>query len=372
MLAEPAWLLVGAKVERELDDLCDIWAPARVTEISESGVLVEYEDGLTEAGIPFSELRPVSELSRDESASEALSHSAAKTSNAISGEVEAVPEATRETQLAELQEVIQLWTTSTSDTAAVDTVGEMHNQVGSQDYRDAMAAGSQQNVICTNGIIMHEASMSSRHCKLALQYGNILWIAGAALAKFLSWHATDNAESSLHRARGNVRVLELGAGTGVVGLTLARLGAAVTFTDNEAEVIALLERNIQANELGEHAHTHLLDFGDPATYLLEEFDVIVAADVLYTREQTAKLAHTLNAHVMPGMEVFLSYEKRKVCHQAFFTQVMSMGFEVERLEDISGHAVWDATYMAAQVYSRSLGFAEGDVPFGESFKERLQ
>ena len=59
---QPKWLVVGATLERELDDVCDIWAPARVTAISTNGVLVEYEDGLIEADVPFEELRQVSSL----------------------------------------------------------------------------------------------------------------------------------------------------------------------------------------------------------------------------------------------------------------------------------------------------------------------
>jgi len=362
---QPKWLVVGAKLERELDDVCDIWAPARVTGISTSGVLVEYEDGLIEADIPFEHLRQVRPAFSTDRSGQSTSLSggipASSDRSSVAQVAEAFPSSERDCKLAELREVIELWSTTADTDWAHDEVVELHKFGSvSQDYREAMQAGSQPNVICTNGIIMHEASLSSNHCKLALQYGNILWIAGSALAKFLSWCATDIVEPSLHRAWDSLRVLELGAGTGVVGLTLARLGAAVTLTDNEAEVIALLERNLLANELGKTVNTHLLDFGDATTYLLQEFDVIVAADVLYNTCQAEKLAHTLNAHVRPGTEVFLSYEKRQVCHQLFFTEIVSMGLQVERLEDSTGRAVWDATYMAAKAYSESRFVSLGD------------
>lgn len=45
--------------------------------------------------------------------------------------------------------------------------------------------------------------------------------------------------------------MELGAGTGVVGLTLGRLGAApVVITDNEPELVTLMAKNIEASGIG--------------------------------------------------------------------------------------------------------------------------
>jgi predicted nicotinamide N-methyase len=260
----------------------------------------------------------------------------------------------RELKLAELKKVIEFWSTTADAALTDDGARELHTFSSvSEEYRQAMQSESQLKAMCTNGIILHQASLRSRHCKLALQYGNILWIGGLALAKFLSWCATDGAALSLHHVWKGSRVLELGAGTGVVGLTLGRLGATVTLTDNETEVIALLKRNISANELSTTVNTRLLDFGDATTYLSQEFDVIVAADVLYNENQAKHLANTLDAHVRRGVKVFLSYEKRAVCHQAFFTEVVAMGLRVERLEDAAGSAVWDATHMAAKVYGES-------------------
>jgi len=46
-----------------------------------------------------------------------------------------------------------------------------------------------------------------------------------------------------------LRCLELGAGVGLVGIALARLGAAVTLTD-KPPLVGLLRRNIAANWLG--------------------------------------------------------------------------------------------------------------------------
>lgn len=62
-----AWLGVGALVERELDDVANIWAAARVLAVHATGdtVDLQYEDGCDETDVPVEELRqaaPVEEL----------------------------------------------------------------------------------------------------------------------------------------------------------------------------------------------------------------------------------------------------------------------------------------------------------------------
>jgi len=174
-------------------------------------------------------------------------------------------------------------------------------------------------------------------------YGSVMWQSGKALAKFFAWRELEPAK------RGTIvgkTALELGAGTGILGLTLARLGAkSVTLTDCEANVVDLLRSNIALNSLEASTMACHLCFGDASTYhALSTFDLIVAADVVYGvggPAQGSLLAHALHGHVSVDSctEVFLAYEHREHTPTAFFSEMLADGFEIERLEDGDGKAV---------------------------------
>lgn len=102
------------------------------------------------------------------------------------------------------------------------------------------------------------------------------------------------------------RVIELGAGTGLVGITMAKLlprlgvaGAEVIATDYHAAVLANLRDNVAANFGGPHdggddnppVQTCLLDWSAPCldAPLDKPADVLVATDVVYAPEHAVWL-----------------------------------------------------------------------------------
>mmetsp|Transcript_3824 Transcript_3824/g.11244 ORF Transcript_3824/g.11244 Transcript_3824/m.11244 type:complete len:270 (+) Transcript_3824:113-922(+) len=181
--------------------------------------------------------------------------------------------------------------------------------------------------------------------------GSILWDGGNALAKFVKWKCVGSMGM-----KGRVAV-ELGSGTGIVGLTLGSLGAQVMLTDCEPEILALLQRNIDANELGQTVFVHHLNFGDASTYVSEsQADLVVAAEVLYEHSHGADLACAFDAHLsaVPHAEAFLAY-----CHRdeapldLFISSLFAKGFGVERLENESGCAVAGAQGPACNAYDGS-------------------
>jgi len=168
---------------------------------------------------------------------------------------------------------------------------------------------------------------------------------GLALSKFFAWSSGNYASIDAAPVRDK-RVLEFGAGTGLIGLTLGRLGANVTMTDYELDTLLLMQHNINANKLSSVVAVQFLEWGDESTYLVEDtFDVIVAGESLYDayagEGNAMLLAHAFKAHIKEGSGTvaYLAYRHRSENPLRFFSALMIEGFHVERLENESGQAV---------------------------------
>eukprot|EP00639_Heterosigma_akashiwo_P011224 CAMPEP_0206376086 /NCGR_PEP_ID=MMETSP0294-20121207/9263_1 /ASSEMBLY_ACC=CAM_ASM_000327 /TAXON_ID=39354 /ORGANISM="Heterosigma akashiwo, Strain CCMP2393" /LENGTH=109 /DNA_ID=CAMNT_0053824125 /DNA_START=504 /DNA_END=830 /DNA_ORIENTATION=- len=93
---------------------------------------------------------------------------------------------------------------------------------------------------------------------VAQGFGGTIWDSSASIIKFFEFmenkfNNSDDTGSQRDDDKNDgvfflerKRVLELGAGTGIVGLALARMGAAVTLTDR-APLAPLLRRNAARN-----------------------------------------------------------------------------------------------------------------------------
>lgn len=87
----------------------------------------------------------------------------------------------------------------------------------------------------------------------AVQSGHYIWPAASALAKYLAKHwgqdAQENEKVGLKLPGDECRVVELGAGAGLAGITAAHLGARrVVFTDHDAGVLGLIRENINSQD----------------------------------------------------------------------------------------------------------------------------
>lgn len=112
--------------------------------------------------------------------------------------------------------------------------------------------------------------------------------------------------------RGDLRILELGAGTGLVGLTVAKLLAAlgnrwatVVSTDFHPSILANLKANIDANFPARNNDgmitivSHFLDWANfPVSasipdVLSEPFDIVLGADIIYEVEHATWIKNCL-------------------------------------------------------------------------------
>jgi hypothetical protein len=117
-----------------------------------------------------------------------------------------------------------------------------------------------------------------------------IWCAGRRLATLLA--------SQRHLVR-NRKVIELGAGCGLVGIAASEAGAAEVLLTDHAAVVPLLEHNISLNEAKGGNTTVLtaaatLEWGSEAPSKARPYDVVLGSDLLYnTAVDYQKLVRTI-------------------------------------------------------------------------------
>lgn len=105
-------------------------------------------------------------------------------------------------------------------------------------------------------------------------------------------------EWALQQEMRGARILELGAGTGLVGITTAKMGAQVTATDGSEVVMTRLSENFKLNKID--GELRMLLWGEEHEILDRKWDFIFAADVTYHDEICASLAETYGLALRRG------------------------------------------------------------------------
>ena len=120
----------------------------------------------------------------------------------------------------------------------------------------------------------------------------MLWPSSIALAHELVARADSLA---------GVRILELGAGTGLPGIVAATYGARVLQTDRLDVALDLCRRNAERNHVRiEHRVADWTIWSDE-----ERYDLILGADVLYAERLHSFLRHIFETNLAPN---------RRHCH----------------------------------------------------------
>ena len=117
------------------------------------------------------------------------------------------------------------------------------------------------------------------------------WPGGRVLARYL----LDNPETVAAQ-----RVLDVGAGSGLVAIAAARAGAAsVVAVDSAADAVAAIERNAAANAVPVTAR--LADL----TEIAPDTDVIVAGDLFYSKQTGDRARAWLRRAHATGVRVYV-------------------------------------------------------------------
>ncbi|CAN6661901.1 hypothetical protein TRVA0_033S01530 [Trichomonascus vanleenenianus] len=144
-------------------------------------------------------------------------------------------------------------------------------------------------------------------------------------------------------------VLELGAGTGLVGIVAGKLGAQICVTDLPA-IVKNMRKNVELNEMSEQVEVETLDWLNPDEFdpaHARKFTTILVADPLYSEEHPAMVCNMvdrfLNKEEEDARAVVQLPQRRKFedVRQMFYDKMQKLGFkrvefEVEHGEEEFG------------------------------------
>jgi len=192
-------------------------------------------------------------------------------------------------------------------------------------------------------IVLHEPSLTEDNL------GWKTWASSYLLAKRLHLLRLPEAPAGSQR-----RVLELGSGTGLVGIAAAAVwGAAVRLTDL-AEIEANLAMNVRDNvqvieSSGGVATTGVLDWSDTKNSPSDEiqYPIILAADPLYSPEHPASLVQTIGRYLHRSAEarVIVELPLREAYAPEiddFHHRMRALGLEVREQGEETGYDDWRA------------------------------
>jgi predicted nicotinamide N-methyase len=185
------------------------------------------------------------------------------------------------------------------------------------------------------------------------------WIASHLLARKL--HTLLVSEGGRSRDRGPM--LELGAGTGLVGITAAIDFQTMVYVTDLPAIVENLDRNIQANSalLEEHGAIvtpATLDWNNPRHISLRNqektidseidhvrFQVVLAADVVYEYRHVRLLANTIERWLDNGSDARLVIQLPRRAHfeaelESFRSELERIGLEILGQGDEEGKEDW--------------------------------
>ncbi|KAG7238542.1 hypothetical protein INR49_030815 [Caranx melampygus] len=141
--------------------------------------------------------------------------------------------------------------------------------------------------------------------------GCVVWDAAIVLAKYLETKQFYDPSKGVNVWAGR-SVVELGAGTGVVGLMAATLGAQVAVTDLE-ELQTLLKVNIHENQAlisSGSITAKVLKWGNDVSEFLPLPHYILMADCIYYEQSIVPLVECLKMLSGPETCIICCYEQR--------------------------------------------------------------
>ncbi|XP_072351192.1 EEF1A lysine methyltransferase 3-like [Scyliorhinus torazame] len=108
------------------------------------------------------------------------------------------------------------------------------------------------------------------------------------------------------------KLLELGSGTGIVGILATLLGGTVTMTD-QPEIMKQINNNISINipfACRHRLNTCALNWGEDHTHFATDYDIILGSDIVYSSSSYPALLDTLRYFCNQRTTIYLASELR--------------------------------------------------------------
>jgi predicted nicotinamide N-methyase len=175
-------------------------------------------------------------------------------------------------------------------------------------------AGRSFGILHTGAIVSHaDEERFLRGEDVKLPYGIVLWPAAIALAHELA-----------ARELEGMRVLELGAGTGLPGIVAASRGAQVVQTDRQELVLHLCRKNAERNAIAMILH-RIADW--TAWDVADRYDLIIGSDILYAAELHPHLRHIFETNLAAGGRLLIG-DPFRPSSVALLEQMEAAGWKV--------------------------------------------
>jgi len=180
--------------------------------------------------------------------------------------------------------------------------------------------------------------------------GGRVWAGSLLLSRWLaSLHFAQDLRSE-GRGAGLAAgpVLEVGAGLGLAGIVLAKLGRKVVLSDREPVLLDRLQENIGTNGVGENCRVLALDWAMAGRVKMrrllqaQRFSAVIGADVIYC-EPSADLMVRMLPHALPsgGVAYFVNARRHRSGILGFADKLRSAGHQVHEQHAACDQALQD-------------------------------
>lgn len=173
-----------------------------------------------------------------------------------------------------------------------------------------------------NGLTLRHMQQDAGQLKSGMPL--VIWPAAYVLAEFLISHVPTGSS-----------VIELGAGTGLVGLSLSkqRPDLRVCITDGEETSLELIRENAASN--GCNVEVFQLSWGPVSADLFNQFDYVVGSDVVYAAKAVRPLLIAIQQLMKPqGVTFLANFKHRYNLHEATL-QSTAMELGLDQIEQPS-------------------------------------